>query len=88
MVQPGKRFRLDDFYGILINSTHIPLTIISNKRGDILHILHMYSFTFIKEKELKDRLYIVIYIYLIKSLSLKRTGGIISVVLHTTQEQQ
>ena len=48
----------------------------------------MYSFTFIKEKELKDRLYIVIYIYLIKSLSLKRTGGIISVVLHTTQEQQ
>ena len=48
----------------------------------------MYSFTFIKEKELKDRLYIVIYIYHIKSLSLKRTGGIVSVVLHTTQEQQ
>ena len=48
----------------------------------------MYSFTFIKEKELKDRLYIVIYIYHIKSLSLKRTGGSISVVLHTTQEQQ
>ena len=48
----------------------------------------MYSFKFIKEKELKDRLYIVIYIYHIKSLSLKRTGGIVSVVLHTTQEQQ
>ena len=36
MVQPGKRFRLDGFYGaILINSTHIPLTIISNNREEI-----------------------------------------------------
>ena len=43
MVQPGKRFRLDDFYGILINSTHIPLTIISNKRGDILHRITYYT---------------------------------------------
>ena len=35
MVQPGKRFRLDGFYGaILINSTHIPLTIISNNREE------------------------------------------------------
>ena len=40
MVQPGKRFRLDDFYGILINSTHIPLTIISNNREEIYNIIH------------------------------------------------